>query len=1554
MLKLNSFHRFLVAAVILIGSSVASAQGKPTDIPLIGTISGTPMLMINMSRDHQLDYRAYLEYQDLDGDGVLETQYKHSIDYYGYFDPYKCYAYTNGVFVPQSVTPNKYCVNQWSGNFLNWGTMTRMDIVRKILYGGKRVTDSGATTILERQFLPTDAHSFSKYYRASDIDKLTPFTAPLAPGQSGANGEREITLCNTTIGTGASTTSTAPPLMRVVGGNYLLWNNNERWQCYWSEEKQTNNIAAGSIPGFNPATNNPSRDTQRLGGTDFIVRVQACVAGLLGREQCEQYPNSGSPVSKPTGLLHDYGKNDDMYFSLMSGSYQNNINGGVLRSNMGSFKNEVNSLTDGSFSTSAKGIVYNLDRFRIFGYDYGDGSYIGFDNCSYQQIGLNNGSCRSWGNPTTEIYIESLRYLAGKTATGSFTGGVSGGADGALGLTVASWQDPFKSNIPGVNSCSPVNVLNFNAGISSWDANSPIDITGIGALSSAAQLTKQIGDIEGITGTMRAIGAVGGVGNKLCTLKQITDLGQASGVCPAAPTQQGSFNIAGAAFWARTNKLRSDLTDTPADTTSFKPLRVNTFGVVMSTSTPQIRIFPPGKPEKAVSIQPTYRLDKGGTNTGNGTLVDFRVVRQDLAAGTGLFYVNWEDSEQGGDYDMDSSGYIEYAFTNNGTQLRVRTLVTGFSSINAQGFGYIISGTDKDGPHFHSGARDFSYTDAQPIDIYQVPSAQDLQTAALGTRVNGVTGSKINTSGGCVNCQPSNDYGNPVAGVLPTTAVYTVIGGSPESLRDPLYYAAKFGGFKDADGDGVPNLLDEWASKNRRKAPFATMTDADAAKVVSPDNFFLAANPGELPAQLRAAFQAAAGQRSRAALAVSSSNIRVGTQLFGTTFDEKWTGDLTSYAFGASLALEENWKASAKLTGASLSDTRTILTSIGGAGVAFRWANLPTGTGSERSLLNRLPGATVGDGLGEQRLLWLRGDESNESSKNKAVSFRDRPVTKLGDIINSQPWYVGKPDAGFTGSAGAGYSQFVSANFNRKPAIYVGANDGMLHAFYAPASRTDLDKGSELLAYVPRRLFEGSKLSALTDVNYSHRFYADGSPMVADVKVGTGSSASDWKSILFSTLGAGGQGIFALDVTDPSQFSESNAASIVRWEISDQQDADIGYMLGQATLNGNLQPHQVMLLPDGNRYLVLGNGVGSEENDIAAGSGKAAVFLIRADRPAGATAFTNNGSNTDVIKIVAESVLGGNGLAMPSGIDSKGDGVIDYIYAGDLKGNLWKFDVSSPTRVWKVAFGGNPLFVARDGANVRQPITSAPAILAFSSNVGGYIVTFGTGKFYQTADMTSTTLQSAYGVWDDGTGILASATRANLVKQEIDVITVGGSGTSAGTLFRRMKPANPVCYKATLSGCTGQPVSRGWFVDLPTPKERVVINTQISSSADILVTTWIPGGTTCEADGVTWYMTLAAADGAGITRALYDVDGNGVIGGLADTGDSSAGSAWTGRQVSGLVSALVSFRKEVNPGDAPSNECPQYSPSAQGGAPVKTTVSCPLPKGRLGWREVVR
>jgi type IV pilus assembly protein PilY1 len=281
-----------VAAANLSGRSMADFAMQP----ILSLQSVPPLVMLTMSMDHQYWQKAYNDYTDLNNDGVVERTYSDTFEYYGYFHAQRCYAYSDSDkrFVMEAGsdgvakgTNKHYCDGAWSGNFLNWATMTRMDVVRKVLFGGQRVVDTASQTVLERAHLPSDAHSFVKYYNGSDIDKLTPHSSLKTDTTNGGNNngldnaDEGISICNTTYASsGSSQATTAPPVIRVAKGNFSLWSANERWQCTWQDERGTNtssNVSAES--DIYASANDPSSASELKspgGSRDQVVRVEVC------------------------------------------------------------------------------------------------------------------------------------------------------------------------------------------------------------------------------------------------------------------------------------------------------------------------------------------------------------------------------------------------------------------------------------------------------------------------------------------------------------------------------------------------------------------------------------------------------------------------------------------------------------------------------------------------------------------------------------------------------------------------------------------------------------------------------------------------------------------------------------------------------------------------------------------------------------------------------------------------------------------------------------------------------------------------------------------------------------------------------------------------------------------------------------------------------------------------------------------------------------------------------------------------------------------------------
>ena len=1149
---------FGMAALFAVQAHAVTLTPLP---PYLTETKGAPMVMLNMSKDHQLFFKAYNEFSDLDGDGVIETQYKHSYKYYGYFDNQRCYNYntTDNRYVPVGkVDAAGYCTNataadNWNGNFMNWATMARMDVVRRILYGGCRAVDeataatpSVSTTVLERAHLPSDAHAFAKYYYGNDINKLTPFNpAATAFAIETAAGTvtvtaAQITMCNVSQGddrapagnmTGAP--SASAPSIYVAQGNHALWSASERWQCNWKEDL----AAKSNLGGYNgnvPATtgilssgDSPRRDTFALGAGyaagSFTARIEVCKTGLPGgftadeNSRCKLYPRGNY---KPVGLLQKYGERNEAAFGLMTGSFDRNVSGGVLRKNVASFTDEVD-LDDGQFK-DADGIVRTLNRLKVTGYDYKNGVYENlFGGCAFQQIGLVDGQCRSWGNPLGEMYLESLRYLAGGTADTNFTNGGVATRDTEIGLTVTAWTDPFATSTVanfGNQLCRRSNVVNFNASVTSFDSNSWEGASSISGLTTATVdlYTNQIGTAEDLytAGKLWSVGRTGTNNNGFCSDKALTSTGQdsfanATGICPEAPTQYGGYKMAGAALYAHIKPIRSDFAIPTNNTRAFK---VDTYSVALSTGSPRIKIPVPGQAGKFVFISPAYRLAKG--TGGGGTLVDYKVVYQTPTKGK--YLVNWEDSEQGGDFDQDVFGILEYSVNAVSGEISVSTRIILNSTGGAQGFGYAISGTTgQDGIHFHSGIYGFNYVD--PRNITVTPAGY------------------TNASGGCDTC----DVNEPK-----TTAVYTMAGVSGDSLKDPLWYAAKYGGFdRDkassyAPGTALP--VNAWDLKSADGS-----TGADGV----PDNYFLAIDPAQLEASLAQVFSTIL-KSGGAAPAATSARTDAGGYAYQSSHlitpangsvDAQASGQFQRFSFqsNGSLATTPDWDAGAKLTVQNW-NAKSILTLSSSGTIPFRWASLAA-TEQAALLMNSQTGvATTTASVGSDRLEWIRGNGAKETV---AGGLRARPTTKLGAIINSTPWYVGAPDAGYSNSAyGGGYGSF-SANNSSTNAVFVAANDGMLHAFNGST-------GDELFAYVPRAMLgvsaaaPYSKLSALTAKNFelnvgTGNINVDGSVMAADMKVG-----GQWGTYLFGSFGRGAKGVYALKVTAPQTITESSSPTL--------------------------------------------------------------------------------------------------------------------------------------------------------------------------------------------------------------------------------------------------------------------------------------------------------------------------------------------------------------------------------------------------------------------------
>ncbi|MEA2080627.1 MAG: PilC/PilY family type IV pilus protein, partial [Pseudomonadota bacterium] len=324
--------------------------------------------------------------------------------------------------------------------------------------------------------------------------------------------------------------------------------------------------------------------------------------------------------------------------------------------------------------------------------------------------------------------------------------------------------------------------------------------------------------------------------------------------------------------------------------------------------------------------------------------------------------------------------------------------------------------------------------------------------------------------------------------------------------------------------------------------------------------FMNAANPVALRNSMKDIFEdISAGAGAASAVAFNTQNLKSNSVVFRAFFDtSNNTGDLVALPIDPATGIVDTntllWSAASNLDSrvTDSSDTRIIVTykdiGAGSTGIPFQWGQLDPAAGGQQDLLNAptpgaYPAARSGP-VGKDRLEYIRGQDQYEGSTFDNGEFRTRPdvAGKLGDLVHSAPVFVGRPP--FTGRGGGAfptvkpYSAFKSANQSRNQRIYIGSNDGMLHAF-------DAKTGSEAFAYVPNLVMQN--LSDLTKPDYNHQFYVDLTPSINDIYTSINSTL-DWYTVLVGGTGGGGKGYYALNITDPGSFdSEANAAANVLW-----------------------------------------------------------------------------------------------------------------------------------------------------------------------------------------------------------------------------------------------------------------------------------------------------------------------------------------------------------------------------------------------------------------------
>jgi type IV pilus assembly protein PilY1 len=1403
---------------LLSGSGALAAPLAISDVPVfLNATTAEPLVMLALSNDEQLYHKAYTDWDDVDGDNVIDSTYKDTINYYGYFDPGKCYSYSGAIdtgnFSPTALAngTNSHNCNgvsgggRWSGNFLNWASMARMDALRKVLYGGYRSTDTTSSTMLERVYIPSDNHAWAKFYSAADLGNFTPYDIGTYP-----NG---ITMCNVTppdASNDPSQTTTTSPRLRIAKGQFPDWAAQESKQCLWYSTTASQNE-------FTPNSANPTASPNVANGDkvdEFTVRVAACVSGLIGGEKCKTY----GTVSKPVGLLQDFADADQLKirFGLMTGTYGKRKSGGELRKNIARFTDEVNA-ADGTF-TGATGIVQAINVMRISRYSYSDPGYGGTDACPPNQNSWVNGNCSDWGNPMGEIFLEALRYfVAGTSPNSNFT---SNDTTWISNLTSPSWVNPYgsASTAPaggGGSVCAKPNILAVSTGVSSFDNDeysSASDIPGFGTSALNTQ-TDAVGNNEGISGNSWYVGSItGGLPTDVCSARTVSNLSTVTGICPEAAGLQGSFKIAGLAYYAHMHSLQ---------TVSGKATpTVDTYAVSLAPPQPSLKI-PVGGGRTVTVIPAGYNL----RNSNAMQLINFRVISQASDMSTGVYFMNYENASAGSDYDNDIKGYLAYSAPGDGT-IRLEMWVTGSSAGATQTMGYTITGVSDPGTYYIvSNTDSFTTNDGTSKFFSTTPAAINTACTAGGFPGTGANESchfNVADTGGTIESRYMRGIKTHSSGSSSTGL-----------LQQPLWYASKYGGFKDTHRTGVPDATAEWD------------TNGDGI----PDNYFFVTNPSMLEAQLSNAFNAILAHAGSASSAsVNSGSISSDTRVFQAKFDTSaWSGDLLAFSIATdgTISSTPNWSAALKMP---IPGSRQILTaSSTNTMIPFRWASL---SAAQQALLYPSDNAT----MGQNRLNYLRGDRTMEQSQAGGV-FRNRD-TALGDIVDSAPIYMGKPPFRYpTSLESVAYSSYVTSKASRTPVVYVGANDGMLHAFDASTNSNGTDtttSGREMFTFIPTAA--QPNLYKLTSPNYSHQYFADGTPSVVDAFFG-----SAWHTVLVSGMNKGGREVYALDVSSPDSIAESTPSGVLLWEFTSAQDSDLGYTFSRPA---------VVRLHNGVWGAIFGNGYNGT------GTGHAALFILN----------IQTGAVIAKLDTGVGSAGTPNGLATPSAVDIDSDGVVDYVYAGDLLGNLWKFNLTSTTASnWGSSYSdgsGNPapLFTAKDANNRSQPITVRP-VVGFGPGGSGLVVLFGTGKFIEASDRIVDTAnprpQSFYGIFDANTNTASDVVsgRSALEQQSIvfeGPVTVASTDASGAPISLTYK------IRAVSSNQVNIATQHGWYIDLVSPTNGYEAEKQVSDpilrNGKVIFTTTIPDADVCAYGGRSWLMEMDAMTGAQLQYSPFDLN----------------------------------------------------------------------------------
>lgn len=1645
---MKRIFKFAIALCLSAGAVQSANAGSLADSPLSLRGAVPPNVMFALSVEFPTANTA--AYQDA-------SSYSSTNQYLGYFDDAKCYSYdsANGWFYPIAANitvtvggvtvDTRTCTAGWSGNFLNWATMTGLDEFRFAMTGGNRYQDTAALTVLERAYQSGQGGT-SNFPNKSFTD-ATGNTTPYPSGTA-------LTLQNQGRGvqmvvTPAGSTGT------VQCANPTLTGGSPAFTCTLTEQNTGDTSActtwsgsgtlaspytcttfagfSGSVPTTSVAVTPPAviasggtAATVTCSGPTMTGSTFGCTSLALGNGHtgtCTSWTGNGTVAAPYTCVA----------FSSFSGGETFAPSGSPTVTNFSaslpgpqvtdpSATGYATCTVSGSPATltcpltlSSAGATATCSTFSGTGQSgspYSCSGSFGYSNGETAVSASNDGSTRvrvpAGSGPryytayrltynqapvaTTIYYVSSYPGATGATLkyyTGSYN--ITFGAAQTFNVRVKVCDPSVgqESNCKQYGTAwKPTGVLQDNGdkmrfGVTSYFQANDVDNAVLRSkakyiapqkyASSGGLIANPLTEWNSTDGTLirnpdasdaATVNSFIGAVNDTGVINYINKFGSVS-------HSYKTYDVLGKLYYETLKYLRH-LSPTTAFYQGATPANADSFPVITQWDDPML-----------YSCQKNYIIAMGDTHT-------------------------WCDKRLPGDTHTAANNSVCNAYTDgNGN-----SHPADFGSLGGDSGVNVATETNYVGGLEGLGNIATSYTGAGSSAGYGMAG---LAAWAARNDIRSAPGDFVGTQS--------------VSSFIIDVEEYRDCG-----YRSQYWLTAKYGdpSFYDSNGNWL-TTNNPWSASTTLPAGACSSGappgyNAAGGAVTWPKNLLRAGDPLSMINSVKGAIATIVGQISdEAALAQSSGNLDTGTgaYIYQAIFNSGgWTGEVKALPIDQSggVATTPDWTASSKLPAYNLRHVLTYNNSTR-SGVTFDPTAFATNlSASQQAMLNANEFGTA-DGLGVDRMNYILGDQSKEAYLPGTTTPRTTPnngwrtrSSVLGDVINSNPQYVGPPAAGYSDAT---YRSFATTNANRTPVLYVGGNDGMLHGYdasYTVNAATGMPtvtatSGTEVLGYVPSAVY--SKLSQLMAPNYSHKYFVDGAPVAVDAYLGSPTAA--WRTVLIGGLNAGGQGIYALDITNPVVSNASNfSASNVLWEFTDADDADLGYTFGKPI---------VRKLNDGNWYVIFGSGYNNTVADAhTSTTGRAYLYILQIEGPGNGNPWVL-GTNYYKIQLISPSepvsptlpLNPPNGLGHVIGLDKNFDGKTDYVYGGDRNGNVWKFDLTSSTPSnWKVAFGtvANPLplFSAKDTVTPTpnaQQITTGMQVIVHPN--GGFMLLFGTGSWIDVTDpLGPFKTDSFYGIWDKDDGVTTVSGRSVLQAQQV-LASVDASGAACAigsgncfNVYTSCQPnysttpapsnfSNPLCPASiAFPNNTGQQL--GWVFDLPGNGERTRSTTPRLNGSVVKFTSLTPSPDPCTGNTLGMEHNLSAITGGAPPAPLFVLTGqtsnfitiqSGVLSGYTGTiqvvpsGRALAGGAsdtpvgFNARPPSNIVPTPPGIPSPPS-GPCVGAACSGYIPGWGflmnlqsryilncGGGATSAAVACTWERklgkaGRIQWKQIVR